>query len=514
MALEQNDKNISVLFLVKSESKDVNWTRDFIERIRKIGAIDIFSTTDFKFEDNDFFDQLATHVREVQKIIIVLSKQSSHANAFKKTIETVVAIIWNEHLTCSIVPLLLDEQSEMPAILASYEPFYVYLDDESKLIRSLSIISNEQAVKDLVQMMIRFDLHINALHRSQINKPKVLPDSISYHIKAMAMSTMQHWGISIKDKCLTVDMNKVQNCPSYKRLCLNDLFRNFHGDDAIRIIRATGVKQFKLQTLSENAQVYDDLITIYKGIFEAATKDKRYRYWYQYRRNGLVPADRAEEAYKPLIDARYSFSDGQPHSPEFKTYESRLQSLSNFPIKSQTVRELIAKTGYFSVNKLDYIQCFECGGCLRTLNIAASEHDFYFENCPLLKQKLEISDRIRSKEYRDKIGGASFEDPMSRFLSFAFLPNSEEYNVQQFVDAGFYYVGTKEDILCYSCYLGLTKIKEHRDPWEVHYRFSPKCKHLKTLDNDTLRQYEMERHSCNNSDLFMPYLEVEIMLYE
>lgn len=510
MALVQNVKNVSVLFLVCSETKDEDWTNEFIDELRQKGASNIYSTNDFQIGDR-FFKQLQKHLREVQKIIIVLSKQSTRYDAFQHIIQVTMDSILDEELTCGVIPLLLEDGVKTPIIIKTFIPFKVYQEDKEKLMRSLFLISEEQAVRDIVQLMISLFVRTNALRQSET--PELLPASTSDNVKTWAMSTMQNWGMSIKDKCLTVDMNKLQYCASYQRLCLNDLFRCFHGDDAIRIIRATGVKQFKLQTLSENVQVYEDLLTIYQGIFEAATKDKHYRYWYQYRRNGLVPADRAEEAYKPLIDARSSFSDGQPHSPEFETKESRLQSLSNFPIKSQIVRELIAETGYFSVNKLDYIQCYYCGGCLRTLNIAASEHSFYFKNCKYREEKLAISKKIRSKEFRDKIGGVSFENPFARSLSFELLPNSNEYNITQFVAAGFYYVGTKEDILCYSCYLGLTKIKEHEDPWEVHYRFSPNCEHLKTLNQETRQQYEMRKESFNNSDELVPYLEVEIMLY-
>lgn len=511
----QHDRNISVLYLVCPETVDVDRIRKFIDRLRRNDIREIYSTTDYKLGDC-YFDQLETQIRKVQKIMIVLSKQSSRSKAFKRTIECAVSLIMYEPLICTIVPLLLDDDVEMPFCLRCNDPFFFCQDDDGvKLMRSLYFISEEQAITGIVKMMINLSTQKNAVRTSR--RSELLPDSASHDIKSLAMSTMRNWGISINDKCLTVDMNRLHNCASYQRLCLTDLFRCFNSDDAIRVIRVTGVTKCNLRSLFENSQLYDDLVTIYTGIFEAATKDKHYRYWYQYRRNGLVPADRAELAFKPLIDARAKYSEGKPHSPEFQTYESRLNSLTQFPIKSQKVRELIAEAGCFSVNHIDYIQCYQCGACLRVWNIAAPEHSFYFEHCALREKKLEISKKISSKEFRDQLVGASFDDQFVRFCTFTLLSNLNEYSIQhlqKFSEAGFYHLGTKEDLLCYSCYLGLTTIKEYRDPWEIHYRFSPNCKHLKTLNEDTLRQYEMRKESCNNSDVLVPYLEVEIMLYK
>ncbi|CAC5390813.1 BIRC2_3 [Mytilus coruscus] len=188
------------------------------------------------------------------------------------------------------------------------------------------------------------------------------------------------------------------------------------------------------------------------------------------------------------------------HSPQFQTYDSRLGTLTQFPIQSQKVRELIAEAGCFSVNYLDYIQCSDCGACLRAWNIAGTDHSFYFEHCALREKKLEISDRIRSKEFRDRTIGASFDNIFTRMLTYTLLSSRNEYNVQhlmQFAQAGFYYLGTKEDTFCYSCYLGLTTINEHRNPWEVHNRFSPNCKHMKTLNEDVLKQFEEGKQISN-----------------
>lgn len=107
--------------------------------------------------------------------------------------------------------------------------------------------------------------------------------------------------------------------------------------------------------------------------------------------------------------------------------------------------------------------------------------------------------------------GALFDDILARIFTYTLLPSPNEYNVQhlmQFAQAGFYYLGSKENILCYLCYLYLIKVKEHHNPWKVPYRFSPNCKHLKGLDEDSIRHFEERRQTCYNSSEFVQYLEI------
>lgn len=515
MAMLQNSNTISVLFLTCHGTKDMDWTRDLICRLRQDGFhnIHVFSTTDSESGFN-CFEKLQNVIRKVQKILVVISKTTSRRPIYIHTISCTMEQVLQEELMCDIVPVLLDEDVDMPFLLRCCNPFLLYDDDISKLKRCLFAISEGQAVTQYVRSIIGLSVQENKLRR--LNK-LALPAGTSDLITRLAKSAMQHWGITVNDKCLTVNMKELQNASAYHRICLNDLFGHFHTDDIITIIRLTGVNQFSFQTLFENGQVYRDLITIYTSIFSAVTKDKQCRYWYQYRRNGLAPADGAELAYKPMNDGLAAFNDGKMHSPEFKTYESRLQSLNQFPIASQKVRELIAEGGFFSLYNLDYIQCFHCGICLRTWNINSSEHSFYFENCAMQKQKLEISEKIRSKEFRDHLIGASLDNIFNRMFTYLLFPNIHEHDVQhlmQFAQAGFYYLGTKEDTLCYSCYLGLTKTKDHQDPWEVHYRFSPNCKHLKALDEKKIRHFEEKRQSYFNAGEFIQYLEIEIMLHK
>lgn len=50
--------------------------------------------------------------------------------------------------------------------------------------------------------------------------------------------------------------------------------------------------------------------------------------------------------------------------------------------------------------------------------------------------------------------------------------------LRRYAESGFYNYGLKEDILCFSCNLGLTEISIGVDPWAIHWNLSPECPHL------------------------------------
>ncbi|CAC5390812.1 unnamed protein product [Mytilus coruscus] len=216
-----------------------------------------------------YCEELKNRITKVDKVLIVLSKTSSRSSKFLKVIDCTLEYIDTKQLVCNIIPLLLDDDVDMPFMLHCYIPFLLYAEDSLKLIRSLCVISEEQRVGIFVRSTISSFVEASQLRRLNILS---LPPSASDRIKKSADNVMQHWGVTINEKCLTVNMNTLQNLSAYHRFCLNDLYRHFHAADDLRIIRATGVTKFRFQSLFKNGQVYEDLISIYTGILAGSKK--------------------------------------------------------------------------------------------------------------------------------------------------------------------------------------------------------------------------------------------------
>lgn len=111
-------------------------------------------------------------------------------------------------------------------------------------------------------------------------------------------------------------------------------------------------------------------------------------WWYHYRRNALRPIGSSEDTFRLM---KQVFQDGEPviFFQNFKMYESRLATFSEYPVGNQSFKENKAHAGFFYFNVADYVQCFRCGGCLykwSKTHVPEVRHKAYFRNCHFINQ--------------------------------------------------------------------------------------------------------------------------------
>ncbi|KAK3097175.1 hypothetical protein FSP39_007121 [Pinctada imbricata] len=83
----------------------------------------------------------------------------------------------------------------------------------------------------------------------------------------------------------------------------------------------------------------------------------------------------------PFIRQPYKF-------PDFRDYQERFQSCSDWPTQLTQKPEDLAKAGLFYMGKGDQTQCFWCGGILMDWDpwdIPILEHAKHFKQCPWLE---------------------------------------------------------------------------------------------------------------------------------
>ena len=73
----------------------------------------------------------------------------------------------------------------------------------------------------------------------------------------------------------------------------------------------------------------------------------------------------------------------------------------------------------------------------------------------------------------------SFEN---RLLSFVKMPNRIMQTPDQFANAGFYYIGVLDCVMCYHCKITLRNWKLSHNPLEEHKRWAPNCNFIKNHD--------------------------------
>ncbi|KAH9508100.1 Baculoviral IAP repeat-containing protein 7 [Bulinus truncatus] len=65
-----------------------------------------------------------------------------------------------------------------------------------------------------------------------------------------------------------------------------------------------------------------------------------------------------------------------------------------------------------------------------------------------------------------------------RLQSFGTWPKNHNINPWKLAEAGFYYQGHKDHVICFSCNVKLCDWEDEEDPWVEHIKFRPECKHV------------------------------------
>lgn len=81
-----------------------------------------------------------------------------------------------------------------------------------------------------------------------------------------------------------------------------------------------------------------------------------------------------------------------------------------------------------------------------------------------------------------------------RVESYADWPKLIKQRPKELSDAGFYYTGKGDKVLCFSCGGGLKDWEENDDPWEQHAMWYGKCEYLKLMKGeDFITRMERKR---------------------
>jgi baculoviral IAP repeat-containing protein 7/8 len=194
-----------------------------------------------------------------------------------------------------------------------------------------------------------------------------------------------------------------------------------------------------------------------------------------------------------------------------KEYD-RLQSFNNVDhVFLKAKKKLLAIQGFYFASKPDKVRCQFCG---LTLNKWSSndnpldDHMQYSPNCSMLKRRAanipidptEV-DHILPPVSHDECGhgsvGASekyaypaYVLPAARLQTFDTWPTSLKQKPQDLVEAGFYYTGMADRVICFCCGLGLGQWEVDDVVWQEHAKHKPDCEFLKlNLDEKSLADY-------------------------
>ncbi|NP_001082290.1 baculoviral IAP repeat-containing protein 7-A [Xenopus laevis] len=178
--------------------------------------------------------------------------------------------------------------------------------------------------------------------------------------------------------------------------------------------------------------------------------------------------------------------------PSMRSEAERLRSFSAWPRTCPQPSPVeMARSGFYYLGPGDRVQCFSCGGVLRSWEPGDrpdTEHRKFFPSCTFLQQQQRDPGATDSQI----LGQHSGEEPdrtwesvypemaeeRDRLDSFRNWPMYAHGNPEHLAGSGFFYTGHRDNVKCFHCDGGLRNWEQGDDPWTEHAKWFPMCDFL------------------------------------
>jgi baculoviral IAP repeat-containing protein 7/8 len=166
----------------------------------------------------------------------------------------------------------------------------------------------------------------------------------------------------------------------------------------------------------------------------------------------------------------------------------------------QEQKENLARQGFYLLALPDTVKCKFCGLALndwKPNDNPLAEHLKFSRNCDLLKRRetenvpiddVALNNLLPEVSY-DECGYERYDNkkyvypeyklPNARMQTFETWPLSLKQKPEDLVEAGFYYTGMADRVICFCCGLGLGRWEENDIPWVEHAKHDQECEYLK-----------------------------------
>ena len=187
---------------------------------------------------------------------------------------------------------------------------------------------------------------------------------------------------------------------------------------------------------------------------------------------------------------------------QFRYECERLKTFETWPLKWLDVKKL-ALTGMFYTGLEDRTKCFFCDVVIGKWEYGddpVKEHLRWSPNCPLLGRRLtnnvpcnaDILNEVLPSVGQNTCGHLSLgsmklkeETDYSlenvRLATYGDWPSSIRQKPEQLAEAGFYYSGVGDRVVCFVCNVTLKDWVPDDDPWEQHALWKPDCAYVKLV---------------------------------
>lgn len=197
--------------------------------------------------------------------------------------------------------------------------------------------------------------------------------------------------------------------------------------------------------------------------------------------------------------------DHKKHSPLCKLING--YATMNIPIDKESFEALIPQKPLDEVGNNDF-QYEEYSNSLlenlRSSTLNDRENETIIEY-PLRNLTLSISfNNLHElnntypyeEEYYKKID-YSIQD--NRIKTFKNWPTSVEQKPDDLSEAGFYYSGFDDCVVCFNCFVSIRQWEKSDNAWEEHYKYSPTCSYLTLMKGDYFNTQSNKKKGLNET---------------
>lgn len=169
-----------------------------------------------------------------------------------------------------------------------------------------------------------------------------------------------------------------------------------------------------------------------------------------------------------------AFLDEQQSCFNMRVYANRVNTFVNWPATKPSIASMAAN-GFYYTGRSDVVRCAFCivemGGWSLGDDVA-ERHGRWAPQCVSFKQS------FGPPVYRNNAAYEQYAMETARLKTFDNWPKGLSQNAELMAEAGFFYTGSGDKVLCFYCKCGIKDWERDDDPWREHALLSPQCAYV------------------------------------
>ncbi|XP_075036661.1 baculoviral IAP repeat-containing protein 1-like [Mixophyes fleayi] len=194
-----------------------------------------------------------------------------------------------------------------------------------------------------------------------------------------------------------------------------------------------------------------------------------------------------------------------PKGPNYsmRSEAKRLRNILELKPSSTWSPKELASAGFFCTGLENSCQCFCCGLVLCKQSLSATpieNHRKFNPTCGFIQGKdvgnIEKYDvRLQPAKFSPGHHKESMKDEPTRQQSYSCWPVYALIEPSVLAQAGFFFIGTRDTVQCFSCGGCLGNWEENDDPWREHAKWFPQCEFLRSKKSEDDIQLYIKNYS-------------------